>query len=182
MAKADGRATSSEWLIALVGLVGALLGALGGLTGSYMVYRQAGREQDIAAANRLADIRRVVYSDFVAQATSLRSAYIDFENEVSSGRSVATLRAQYRTGLRVELEEFARATASVQLVATSSVKNAVEAVIASRNHVSRLVSAALDGHANVRSPASYVRDFTQRLAQFSATMDAFTTAAAAEVV
>jgi hypothetical protein len=166
------------------GLVGALLGALSGGVGTYLVYRQTEHTQSVAHNDRLADIRRQAYGEFLAQTQSVRNDYVSINNEVAQGVASDKVIAQINTTLGDDVTKWARAAGTVDLVASEPVRKAAIQTSLARDSLTELAKAVIlfrKGQNKFNAPYS-ADDFRTRLENFDRKVQDFVSVARADVV
>ncbi|WP_166353580.1 hypothetical protein [Phytoactinopolyspora limicola] len=171
---------TSAW----IGLVGVAIGAILGLSGSLLLYFQGNNIHDVAAQNRVADIRRAAYSDFVAQTQSVRGTFTTFHNQVVNGAKGQELFTLYNEIIAPELVKYARVASSIELVAPPSVGDASRKVSLVRDRFSELAFRSIESKDGESGPVvPYSQDeFESILDDFDRAVRDFTNEARASSV
>jgi hypothetical protein len=176
--------TRTPLVSAWIGVVGVLVGAMFGLGGSLLLYLQGNNTQNIAAENRISDIRRTAYSDLVAQTQSVRGTITTFHNQVINGARGQALFTFYNETVSPELVKYARADASVELVSPPNVAEKSRKVSLARDRFSDLVFRSIEYQPTGNdSGLPYTQDeFNSVLADFDRSVREFTTEAKASAL
>ncbi|CAL9624786.1 MULTISPECIES: hypothetical protein [unclassified Streptomyces] len=104
----SARVGSSPRWVALAGIAGTLIGSLGGVAGSILVYQQNEDTQNRAREERRADIRRKSYVDLVTEYQTWKSKAIGVSNILDAWISEEDEKASAETH-QAALDEYNKA-------------------------------------------------------------------------
>lgn len=172
------------WAPTIAGLIGALVGAIAGFGGSYLLYLQGQAADVSSSADRLADIRRNAYGDFVGQSQAVRNDIILFNNQVASKKSESELYSTYAKVIAPDLTKYAKSRTVVALIGTPSVTAAADSMGDARDRLTELVNAQMQYKegSNQFGSAYSADDFQVRLFEYDKDVRKFVAEARAEVL
>ncbi|MEU6896283.1 hypothetical protein ABZ934_32010 [Streptomyces sp. NPDC046557] len=124
-------------------LGGALIGALTGLTGSVLVFVQAGRNQEAVEKARRSDVRRVAYAGVGTSFLSFKTEILGVRNFITNPNMTVDEREnQYNLKYIPAYAKLQQADLTARLVASSSGKQALAKARPHREKLKDMISAA----------------------------------------
>lgn len=172
------------WAPTIAGLIGALLGAVAGFGGTYLLYLQGQAADASSSADRLADLRRNSYGDLVAQSQAVRNDLILFNNQVVDKKGRGDLYATYSKIIAPDVTKYAKSRTIVALIATPSVTVAADSMGDARDRLIELVDAQMvyKESGNQSGSAYSVDDFRVKLNEYDKSVRNFVSEARDEVL
>ncbi|MDN0200575.1 hypothetical protein [Streptomyces sp. S.PNR 29] len=177
-AEADGnhearsqREANPRW-VAWAALGGSLIGALTGLTGSLLVYKQSEDNQEATANQRTSDIRRTAYTDLVSSFQTFKTEASGYRNLVFQEASVEDQNSQFNDKYVPASNKLQQAASLVLLVGTESARTSVKKMNVLHDRVGGIfVEDVLD-----------LDKFDTTIAEFTKVVDAFVNKVDVEVI
>ncbi|MFD3559393.1 hypothetical protein ACFWVU_06955 [Streptomyces sp. NPDC058686] len=178
----DGAGGQPRRGVAFPALMGALVGALTGLTGSVLVYLQSEAGQHAVAEARQADIRRTAYAELAASSGDLvTQANLTVGTSLSSERSAEDKRHQFVDKFTPAVNRYSQAETVALMVATEGGRRRLEQQLDPHGvRLEKIVAGAYSG--STTDPAKLQREMIAESMKFQAALTDFLDKAAAEVI